>query len=256
MSYGFILRNKQTGRYRYFHSSCNCCGRYSDEPSLVTNLQDFEAFLQRIRLPDVLQWVVAQRPDSAWVVELVTNATFFVNKIVDHPIGCINANLPPYLKHNKAVITLERDSHNKLYNDILCLFRCLALHRGANVHRLELSVAKLYADYHEDVPMKEYVGVALDDLYRVETTFSTNVSVYTLNDTKDGKTVAELVRRSLCHFPETMTVNLHGTHFSYVRDAQLYCHSYRCRKCGDSLWKRPYLLHRHERSCQGGVRHI
>ena len=227
MSYGFILRNKQT---------CNCCGRYLDEPSLVTNLQDFEAFLQRIRLPDVLQWVV--------------------NKIVDHPIGCINANLPPYLKHNKAVITLERDSHNKLYNDNLCFFRCLALHRGANVHRLEPSVAKLYADYDEDVPMKEFVGVALDDLYRVETTFSTNVSVYTLNETKGGKTVAELVRWSLCHYPETMTVNLHGTHFSYVRDAQLYCHSYRCRKCGDSLWKRPYLLHRHERSCQGGVRHI
>ena len=108
MSYGFVLRNKQTGRYTYIHSSCNCCGRYLDEPSLVTNLQDFEAFLQGIRLPDLLQWVVAQRPDSAWVVELVTNATFFVNKIVDHPIGCINANLPPYLKHNKAVITLER----------------------------------------------------------------------------------------------------------------------------------------------------
>ena len=104
--------------------------------------------------------------------------------------------------------------------------------------------------------MKEFVGVALDDLYRVETTFSTNVSVYTLNETKDGKTVAELVQRSLCDYPEKMTVNLHGTHFSYVRDAQLYCHSYRCRKCGDSLWKRPYLLHRHERSCQGGVRHI
>ena len=174
MSYGFILRNKQTGRYRYFHSSCNCCGRYLDEPSFVTNLQDFEAFLQRIRLPDVLQSVVAQRPDSAWVVEIVTNATFFVNKIVDHPIGCVNVNLPPYLKHNKAVIALERDSHNKLYNDNLCLFRCLALHRGANVHRLEPSVAKLYADYNEDVPMKEFVGVALDDLYRVKTTFSTN----------------------------------------------------------------------------------
>ena len=136
MSYGFILRNKQTGRYRYFHSSCNCCGRFLDEPSLVTNLQDFEAFLQRVRLPDVLQWVVAQRSDSVWVVEIVTNATFFVNKIVDHPIGCVSATLPPYLKHNKAVITLERDPHNKLYNDNMCIFRCLALHRGANVHRL------------------------------------------------------------------------------------------------------------------------
>ena len=45
--------------------------------------------------------------------------------------------------------------------------------------------------------MKEFVDVALDDLYRVEATFSTNIPVYTLNETKDGKTVAELVRRSM-----------------------------------------------------------
>ena len=256
LSYGFVLRNKNTGRYRYFHSSFNCCGRYLDEPSLVTNSQDFETFLQRIRLPDVLQWVGSQRPDSAWVVEIVTNATFFINKIIDHPIGCVNTILPPYLKRNKAVITLERDQHNKRYNDNLCLFRCLALHRGANVRRLEPSVAQLYADYGADEPMHEFAGVLLEDLHHVETTFSTNISVYTLAETKDGKTVAELVRRSMCHYPETMTVNLHGTHFSYIQDPQQYCHSYRCRKCGNSLWKRPYLLLRHERSCQGGVRHV
>ena len=29
ISYGFILRNRTSGRYRYYHSSCNCCGRFS-----------------------------------------------------------------------------------------------------------------------------------------------------------------------------------------------------------------------------------
>ena len=28
LSYGFVLKNKNTGQYRYYHSSCNCCGRY------------------------------------------------------------------------------------------------------------------------------------------------------------------------------------------------------------------------------------
>ena len=36
----------------------------------------------------------------------------------------------------------------------------------------------------------------------------------------------------------------------------MYCHSYRCGKCGDSLWKTAYELHRHERTCQGGVRRV
>ena len=72
VSYGFILRNKISGRYRFYHSSCNCCGRYLDEPSLITNADTFEIFLERIKEPDILKWELSQRPNSDWVVELVT----------------------------------------------------------------------------------------------------------------------------------------------------------------------------------------
>ena len=252
LSYGFILRNKNTGRYRYYHASCNCCGRYLDTPSLITNSKDFDEFLERIRETDVLQWAIAQRPDSAWVCELVTNATFFVNRIIDHPIGCVGLTLPAYVKKNKP-------NHSKRYTDNLCLFRCLALHRGGDMRRLEPAVKTLYEMYDRDegVPMQDFTGVTLDDLYRVETMFKTNVCVYKLvKSDKDGKTTAELVRRSLCHYPETFNVNLHETHFSYIQDERMYCHSYRCRKCGDSLWKDAHTLHRHERTCAGGVRWV
>ena len=30
VSYGFILKHKTTGRFKYYHSSCNCCGRYPE----------------------------------------------------------------------------------------------------------------------------------------------------------------------------------------------------------------------------------
>ena len=84
-SYGFLLKNKTTNRFRYYHSSNNCCGRYLEEPSLVTNSQTFNAFLERIKETDVLQSAIAQRPNSDWVVELVTNVTFFLNRIIHHP---------------------------------------------------------------------------------------------------------------------------------------------------------------------------
>ena len=48
MSYGVILRNKQTGRYKYFHSSCNCCGWFLDEPSLVTNFSTMNPTTRRL----------------------------------------------------------------------------------------------------------------------------------------------------------------------------------------------------------------
>ena len=105
-------------------------------------------------------------------------------------------SLPTYIKKNKAVIGLEREPINgKRYNDNLCLFRCLALHRGGDVRHLESGVTKLYETYKQDddVPMEEFAGVTLEDLYRIETTFQTNVCVYKLvesDDDDDGKKIA------------------------------------------------------------------
>ena len=248
VSFGFILKQKATSRLRYYHSSNNCCGRYLEEPSLITNRDDFESFLERIRESDILQWAVAQRPNSDWVCEHVTNATFFFNRIVDHPIGCVGVTLPDYVKNNKAIVGLAKDENGAIYNDNLCLFRCLGLHLGREA-------AALYAEY-TDTSVHDFAGVTLDDLHKVESKFETNVVVYQLVKIDNGKTMAELVRRSPAQYQETMYVNLHESHYSYIQDIGKYCHSYRCRKCGDSLWKRPWELHRHESTCEAGVRHV
>ena len=260
LNYAFVLRNKNTDRYRYYHASCNCCGRYLDEPSLIANSKDFDEFLERIREADVLQWAINQRPDSAWVCELVTNATFFVKRIIDHPIGCVGMiPLPIYIKKNKAVVGLEVDPiHGRRYRDNLCLFRCLALQQGCDVRRLKSAVKTLYETYAQDgVPMEKFAGVSVKDLYRVETTFQTNVCVYSLvkPNEDDERPTAELIRRSICKYPTTLYLNLHETHFSFISDVRMYCHSYRCRTC-NSLWKRTWNLRVHESTCTGSVRRV
>ena len=248
VSFGFILKQKATSRLRYYHSSNNCCGRYLEEPSLITNRDDFESFLERIRESDILQWAVAQRPNSDWVCEHVTNATFFFNRIVDHPIGCVGVTLPDYVKNNKAIVGLAKDENGAIYNDNLCLFRCLALHLGREA-------AALYAEY-TDTSVLDFAGVTLDDLHKVESKFETNVVVYQLVEIDNGKTMAELVRRSPAQYQETMYVNLHESHYSYIQDIGKYCHSYKCSKCEQALWKCPWELHRHERTCEGGIRRV
>ena len=196
---------------------------------------------------DILQWAVAQRPNSDWICEMVTNATFFLNRIDDHPIGCVGVALPDYVKHNKAIVGLEKD-RKTTYNDNLCLFRCLALHLGREA-------AALYAEY-TDTPVHDFAGVTLDDLSKIEATFDVNVVVYKLVPTGNEKTKAELVRRSLCSYAQTMYLNLYETHFSYIKDINTYCHSWRCRNCETSLWKCPYDLHRHERTCTEGIKRV
>ena len=255
-SFGFILKDKVTSRLRYYHSSNNCCGRLLEEPSLITNRADFDSFLERIREPDILQWAIAQRPNSDWVCELVTNVTFFLNRIIHHPIGCVGVNLPDYVKHNKAIVGLAKDHYRmRTYNDNLCLFRCLALHQGCDVRRLEATVATLYAKYsHENV--HDFAGVTLEDLSKIEATFDVNVVVYKLVATGNEKTMAEIVRRSLCSYAQTMYLNVYETHYSYIKDIHKYCHSWRCAKCQVSLWKTQQHLLRHERTCEGGVNRI
>ena len=255
-SYGFLLKNKTTNRFRYYHSSNNCCGRLLEESSLITNRADFDRFLARIQESDILQWAVAQRPNSDWVCEHVTNATFFFNRIVDHPIGCVGINLPDYVKNNKAIVGLEKDRYRMTtYNDNLCLFRCLALHQGCDVRHLEATVSTLYAKYsHKDV--HDFAGVTIDDLSKIEATFGVNVVVYKLVPTGNDKTKAEIVRRSLCSYAQTMYLNLYEAHFSYIKDIRMYSHSYKCSKCEQALWKSPYDLHRHERTCTEGIKRV
>ena len=247
-SYAFILKNKTTNRLKYYHSSNNCCGRYLEEPSLITNRDDFESFLARIQESDILQWAVAQRPNTDWVCEHVTNATFFFNRIVDHPIGCVGVTLPDYVKNNKAIVGLAKDEHGAIYNDNLCLFRCLALHLGREA-------AALYAEY-SDEDVHDFTGVPLDELDKVETKFKTNICVYQLVEIADGKTTAELVRRSMGHYTETMYLNLYEAHFSYIKDIRMYSHSYKCSKCEQALWKTPQDLLRHESTCTEGIKRV
>ena len=243
ISYGFILRNRTSGRHRYYHSSCNCCGRYLDEPSLITNADTFENFLERIKEPDILKWALSQRPNSEWVVELVTNATIFVNRILQHPIGCVGIVLPHHVKFNKAVTALEKDHHCRPYVDNLCLFRCIGLH-------LDQNAKTLYAKY-TDEPVETFEGVTIDELHKVESLFEVNILVYKLNDTS-----AQLVRRSLGKYANTIYVNLHETHFSLIHDIKAFSHSYRCSKCEDSLCNYPAWLERHELTCEAGVRRV
>ena len=92
----------------------------------------------------------------ATVCSSVTNVTFFVNKIRQHPIGCVGVSLPTYVKRNKAIVALEKDKHGKPYLDNVCLFRCLGLHLGRDA----MDVYAEYTDQPDEnvevLPLKNY----------------------------------------------------------------------------------------------------
>ena len=46
-SFGFILRNRTDGNFRYWHAS-NGVDRILDQPLLISNFSDFEMFLNKV----------------------------------------------------------------------------------------------------------------------------------------------------------------------------------------------------------------
>ena len=94
--------------------------------------------LEKARLP---------RPNSSWVVEVVSNISFFVNKLKEHPIGC-GINLPDFIVNNTGINALPKNKKtSKLYFENLCLFRYLALHTGRTLQNLESKTKELFLCY-------------------------------------------------------------------------------------------------------------
>ena len=105
LSFGFMLRNVKTGELRYFHSSFNN-NRYFDIPHRIRNVEDLERFIEEIARQDLLEYIRQQRPDTKWVVHLLTNVAFHINNINNHPIGA-GVLLPAYVSNNPGLWTIQ-----------------------------------------------------------------------------------------------------------------------------------------------------
>ena len=128
-------------------------------------------------------------PNSQWVVEQVTNITFFVTKLRGHPIGR-GQSLPHYIVENRGIDALDRNYRTgKIYSDNLCFFRALALHNGCHPKNLERDTKHYYERYREFFPeKKKFFGVKLKELPDLEHLYEANISVYSLEPTKpDGE---------------------------------------------------------------------
>ena len=194
-SFGFILCNRSDNSFRYWRAS-NGVDRILDHPQLISNFFDFETFLNKVFEQDMLEKARLSRPNSSWVVEVVSNITFFINKLKEHPIGC-GINLPDFIVNNTGLHALQKNKKTgKLYSDNLCLFRCLALNTGCTLENLKSKTKELFLCYCEFalVDPSNFQGVTLHDLVEIENCFSLNVNVYDLEWKEQA--VAKILQRS------------------------------------------------------------
>ena len=123
-------------------------------------------------------WARQQRPNLKWVVHAITKATFYVNKLKHHPIGC-GVNLPNYILNNKVVVALQKDkSNNYTYTDNLCLFRCLVVWSECHFHNFRATVVAYFRHIAgTEANPKQFPGVTLSELPNIEERFEVNANV-------------------------------------------------------------------------------
>ena len=246
ISLGFILQNKETGELGFYASSQNNQQLF-EHPVIIRNSDDEEKVTESIMAVDLIAHI--SRPSTKWVFAWLTNVTFYVFPLEGVPIGS-PAQFPEYLLKNKGLNALVRNHKGVPYNDSLCLFRCIALHKGNKINGMERPAKQLYNEYCKSYCISGCDGVSLDKLEEVSRLFNIGINVYQ----------QDMVQKTECIFRTTlrcniMNLNLHEQHFSYISDMSKYSDKYCCRKCY-KYFDHSGNYHRHEKTCATGVKRI
>ena len=86
--------------------------------------------------------------------------------------------LPVYITNNEAMVGLVKDCHTgNVYEDNLCLFRCLALSQGECERSLERTTEALFERWLQETSQtrEDFCGVGINELSKVEELFSESI---------------------------------------------------------------------------------
>ena len=245
--FGTILQHREMGRYRYFVPYNN--NGIFERPLYISKRADLQRFRRELDHKDILQELLRQRPDTRWIPALVTNVHFVVYETF-YPLG--RGDLRDYLlKKTKSLHPLVKNSHTgKAYQDNLCAFRCLALHRGHDIKSLEGPSLKFFRQW-TDESVESFPGISFEDFPKFEECFDVNLEVYNLME--DGLAWSVYKSRGQCG--PTMYLNMFEHHLSYIRRFSQYAQKYQCQTC-DRHFKQSVDLHRHQKSCNNKTKFV
>jgi hypothetical protein len=158
--------------------------------------------------------------------------------------------LPQYIVNNKAIIGLATNDDN------LCFFRALAIHHRIKENpkwkideRRILKATKALLKMFSDEDIKQFGGVSIADMDKLEEINKINIMIYELND---NDTVS-VIRNTINRYEDTLYLNLYLNHFSYIKNIKLYSSKYQCENCS-KIYKSLNSLNNHKRNCNEHVK--
>ena len=245
---GYVLRNIETNKYRYFYAHEN--NTLFDKSILLCTEADLTTIQDKANKQDIIEICTQERQNTKWRFKLITNVTIFAALLKNVQMGCPDSVIPEPLMRNNHVNCLVSDRDTKQpYNDNLRLFRALAVHLHGTTS-LETSTSKNFNDFLEKsgCAPKHFRGVSMDNLPIVEDVVEKNIFIYDI-DIEDGDFVGELAGRSIGKYKNTVKLLRYTNHIFYVNNIDNFFKCFRCPTC-DTFFHKADHFNRHLLCCK------
>ena len=207
-----------------------------------------------------------ERPDTKWVFD--SHFTVDIKVVLDRQPLMGTGPLPYWLHNlargNHAMVTLDT------YRDNLCLWRCIAVHRGARSDRSTEAARDLAKSFYKLRNMPStWEKTSLDELEKVEMHLNKGkvladwlgIRVYTpelanADEIEFGietspRIVWHLMRNPPMRIKNVMTIGIYGEHAFLIKDITKLAKSYECNHCHARFTKASNLQRHAERCSQG-----
>ena len=251
---GFVLRNIETGEYRYFYAHEN--NTLFEKSHLLCTKADLITIQGKLEKFDIVEQCTQERQNTKWRFKLITNVTIFAALLKNIPMGCPDSVLPEPLLKNHSVNCLLSNKDKEPYKDHLCLFRALAMYMNGH-NDLDTHTSRYFTEFITKslvMILRIFVEFPLEDLPVVEEIIERNIFIYDF-DIQAGEYVGELARRSIGRFEKTVKLLRFNNHIIHTNDIDSFFKCFRCPSC-DSFFKRSEFLKKHLPRCKDRVKHI
>ena len=242
--FAFNLRNIEDGTFLTFYQN-------EKGSRWINKLKDAEKWL-RERESERLEVERIERPNTKWVFDHYYAVD--VKVVLDRQPLMGTGPLPDWLRGKHGMVTLDT------YRDNMCLWRCIAVHRGARPDRSTKAAQGLVKSFFKlrDTPTN-CVKTSLDELEKVEmhlnkgTAFSDwlGIRVYIPERVDDKEVVWHLTRNPASQFKNVMTIGIFGEHSFLIKDITKLAKIYACTHCHARFTKSCHLQRHADRCAQG-----
>ena len=196
-----------------------------------------------------------ERPNTKWVFEAYFNAD--VKVILDRQPLLGTGPLPDWLRnlsHSRNMIALDT------YRDTLCLWRCIAVHRGSRPDRSTTAARELAKGFFNlKAAPQDCRRTSLDELDKVEKYLNEKqiikdwmgIRVYRPERLKDGEVVWHLWRKPPAKLTNILTIGIYEGHAFIIKDISKLAKIYACVYCHSRFTQACHLQRHFERCSQG-----